>query len=956
MRSAVLVIIFHLFTLSVLAQSYSLSGVIVDKKDGLPIVGITVKVIHENDSARTLLSVTNDSGFFKLEKLEPGKYMLELKHLGYKEKSIAVVLANKDKYLEKIYLELSSSVLKEVIIKDNATRIEMFGDTTQFNADAYKTHPDANVEDLIKKMPGVTYDNNGLKVNGETVEKVLVDGKDFFSNDPSVALKNLPADMISKVQVFDNVSDQDRFMGFNDGSANKAMNFITKEGKNKGQFGKVYGGYGTDERYNTGGNLNLFNGDQRLSVIGLFNNINQQNFSIADIMGLMSNSGSGRRNMQGPPPDSRQSNTNNYGGSQGFGPGNMLYDQKNGNTVTSSLGVNYNDNIGKKIKLSGSYFYNATKNINESELTRSYFTGDAPIYRQGETAETDNINHRVNLRLEYTIDSYNSVIWTPQLSVQQNNYVTDQAGFYTYASSGLANSTTNHQATQYTGYSFSNNLLLRHKFRKKGRTISLDMSANLNGQDGEGSYESSVSTEQNVSEKKLDQEFEVHNNSNTFSGKLAYSEPVGNSGQLILSYNPSYTPGIADKKTNDADTVTGDHSVFNSALSNTYRNSYITQKGGLTYRYQYSKINFTAGADIQQARLNGDQTFPVAYKVDNTFSNILPSAMFNYRWSKGKDVRVFYRSSTNIPSLAQLQNVIDNSNPLVLSTGNTTLKQSYEHRLSVFYRTTNRETARSFFSVLSGRVTNNYISTHTIFPSADTTIQGVTVKQGSQLSIPVNMNGYYAFRVFGVYSRPVGFLRSNININGSVDYTRTPSQINNEINVSDNTALNIGGYLGSNISTYLDFSISYNGTYNLVSSSLQSQSDYNYFTHTATAKLNWIFLKRFVLNSDVNFTSYSGLSESYDQSYVLWNGYLGYKFLKNRQLELKASVFDILNQNTSVNRTITQTYTEDNISNVLRRYAMLTLTYTIKNYKNKLPENGDMPPMPPPGMPPPRRF
>jgi hypothetical protein len=369
-------------------------------------------------------------------------------------------------------------------------------------------------------------------------------------------------------------------------------------------------------------------------------------------------------------------------------------------------------------------------------------------------------------------------------------------------------------------------------------------------------------------------------------------------------------------------------------LSNKYENIYITQRGGLSYKYQKEKMNFSFGADAQEATLMGQQTYPIAFTINKNFKTILPNAQMNYRFSKSKNLRINYRTSTNVPSISQLQNVIDVSNPLQIKSGNSDLKQTYENSLFARFGGFNSKTSRNAMVFIRGNYINNYLSNATYFLRSDSIIQDFTVKAGSQLTKPINLNGYYTASAFFVYGFPVIKIKSNLNINGGVTYNHIPSLINNEINISNNFAYNGGVFIGSNISKNIDFSLGYNGTYNTITNSVQKQSDNNFVTHATTIKANWLFLNGFVLNTDVVYTLYNGLSQNFDQEYYLWNAYFGYKFLKDKSLEAKISVFDILNQNRSIGRTVTGNYTEDFNTTVLKRYFMFTVTYTFKKFKS----------------------
>jgi hypothetical protein len=938
-------------SISAFSQVATVQGTIYDSKENTPVYGATVEFSKSGVTAGG--GVTGESGFFSIELNSAGVCLLKINYLGYEPLQREVVVTAGVNALGSIKLKASATELKTVNVTGQQTRAVQHGDTTQFNADAFKVHQDATAEDLVKKLPGVTSDNNGLKVNGEDVKKVLVDGKPFFGNDPSASLRNLPAEMISKIEVFDGKSDQARFTGFDDGQSQKTFNLITKDGKNEGQFGKFYGGYGTNQRYSAGGNYNLFKGDQRLSIIGMSNNVNQQNFSIDDIMGVMSNSGGmgGGMGPTGPPPGQGGSRSNSASG--GSGPGNLFVDQQSGLTKTNSLGVNYTDNWGKKLAFSGSYFMNQTDNDNQSNSNRRYFSDTDQVYKESRDATTANLNHRVNLKLEYSIDSANTITVSPQLRFQKNENKSELTG-QNYFSGSETSSTVNTQTTNNTGYYFSNSLLYMHKFRKKGRTVSLDLGTEYNKRDNSGDYISTTTYSDQPFAALIDQEYGLKSNTTTYSGNITYTEPLGKYSQLLISYAPSLSKAVSDKQTVNLNTLTGQYTDIDTNLSNKFESEYSVQKGGIGYRYTKSNLNLTLNANVQNTNLDAQQTFPVSQNINRSFNNVLPSAMLNYKISPGKNLRLMYRSAANVPSIDQLQNVVNNSNPLQLTSGNSDLRQTSEHTLFMNYGATNAKTSRNFFTVLIGSYVNDYISNATFIPRNDTLINGYVVSKGSQLTMPVNMDGKYSARGFAVYSLPVKPIKSNLSIIGGVTYALTPSLINSVVNNSDDLTFNGGFNLGSNISSNLDFTLSYNGSYNSVTNT--SQNNTSYVQHKTTAKLTWIFLKGFVVNTDITSTVINGLASGFDQNYLVWNAYVGYKFFKDKQLEAKVSVFDLLNQNRNVSRNISNTYTEDSYTNTLNRYFMVSLTYTLRKFKGsaQAPKLELMPGMPPPGsLPPP---
>jgi hypothetical protein len=952
----------------VYSQGFNVSGQIIDNTDNSVLTGVPVTLAPTGDTSKKTGLVTDFDGNFTLPDVAPGQYLLSISYLGYEKFTRNVSVVDADVALGQLKIKISATTLKTVNVAGTQIRSQQLGDTTQFNAGAFKTNPDANAEDLITKMPGITSDNNGVKVNGETVKQVYVDGKPFFGDDPNAALKNLPAEIIDKIQVFDKMSDQSQFTGFDDGNSSKSINILTKRGRNQGNFGKVYGGYGygqdpnTENRYSVGGNINFFKGDRRISILGMSNNINQQNFSTEDLTGAVGASGGQNRGggMRGGGGGSWQG---------GGGAGNFLVGQQGGITTTNSAGINYSDNWGKKIKASGSYFFNSSNNNNVSTIDRTYFNnGDSTLlYNEKSTLHSTNMNHRANLRLEYSIDSNNTIILSPRFSLQDFKSNSTLIGSNSISGSSsdnatgtLASAISNQNGSNSTGYNFSNNLLYQHKFKKPRRTISLNINTSINNKDGAGTTNSINTYYRGIDTTTTTTDLVNDNTSKsyTYGGNLSYTEPIGKSGQVSINYNPTFTNNKADKNT-DTVQFNGSENVFlhSALLSNEIENTYTTHRGGISYRFGDRKMNFNAGLDGQYAILEGVQTEPFPFSINKNFQNLLPNAMFNYRFSQSSNIRIFYRTSTNPPSISQLQDAVDVSNPLLLKTGNPDLKQDYNHNLSFRLGSTNSKTQHNFFVFANGSYVNNYIGTETIIPNVNTDYNGIPLNRGSQLSRPVNLSGYYSARAFATYGLPLNVLKSNLNLNAGYTYAHAPSLLNGQKNFSDNSTVNGGIVLGSNISENVDFTISYSANYNMVKNTLQTQSNNNYFSHVAGAKFNWLFLKGFVFNTSLNNYLYSGLSDAtYNQNFVQWNAYIGYKFLKNKALEARISAYDILNQNKSISRNITETYYEDVSTQVLTQYFMATLTYTLRNFKNGQPkentEQGDRERFRPEGMPP----
>jgi hypothetical protein len=905
------------------AQKLALTGAIRDVKDNSPLVSATVSLAPAHDTNNISGVLTNTDGSFAFVNLSRGTYVIKVSYLGYEHLVRYLKMDSTDKNIGVLRILPASELLKTVTVEAKAEHIQQKNDTTEYNASTYKTNPDATAEDLLNKMPGISSSNGTVTAHGETVQKVLVDGKEFFGDDATAAVKNLPAEVIDKVQVFDRLSDQSSFTGFDDGNSVKTINITTKKGRNNGYFGKVYAGYGylTDSRYAVGGNINWFNGDRRLSLIGMSNDINQQNFASQDLLGVSSGKG-GRGG----------------GGSSG---NSFLVGQSGGISTTHSIGLNYIDVWGKKkkVKVAGSYFFNQTDNTTITSLTRQYYYSHeaSSLYNENDSSRSINRNHRANLRIEYAIDTMNTLVFTPKFSYQQNTQYYDLAG-QTILNNKEQSHTASQQYSYNSGYNISGDILFQHKFSKPFQTFSIDIGTAISSKQGSGTQNSYSYYDTTNTTSPLNQQYLSYNRSYSLNANLALTEPIGPSGMIQLNYTPSMIWNKSDQETDTLNHTTDKLSLLDTILSDKYSNTYFTQRVGFSYRYRNKNLNMAIGVNGQDAILSGTNAFPYAYSTTRTFLSVLPNIMLNYKFTNKSTLRIFYRTSTSPPSISQLQSVINNSNPLLLSTGNPNLNQSYNNTVNIRYGFANGPKGQSFFAYASVTNTMNNITNSTIIASQDTLIDhSIILHKGSQFSLPVNINGLWSANSLFTYGVALDPIKCNLNINAGFTYGHTPGLINNALSLSNTYVPTAGFVLSSNISESVDFTIGYTGTYNVIKNTIQTQTNNNYFGHTANAKFNWLFWKGFVFNTSLQNTYYISNSHSFNQDIFIWNAALGYKFLKNKSLDIRASINDILNQNSGLSRTISQTYIEDDRSLVLRRYMLLTVTWTIRYFKGQLP-------------------
>lgn len=923
------------------AKPEGISGRVLDSTSGAPIVGASVFLQSITDSSFSTGASTNEQGFFSVQGVAVGNYRLRVSYLGYHSKVERISYKEqKQSVFVKVLLAENNKLLKDAKVEGTQERVRISGDTTEFNANAFKTNPDASAEDLVKKMPGITQENGETKSGGESIKRVLVDGKEFFGDDASAALKNLPADIIDKVQVFDQQSDQSTLSGFNDGNTSKTLNIVTKTGKNNGNFGKIYAGYGQNNRYVAGGNVNVFAGKRRISFIGLSNNINRQNFSSEDLLGVTGGS-TGRGGRQMP----------------GRSMGDFFVGQNDGITQAHSLGINYSDQW-KKTSVSMSYFFNQSINTQQTELQREVFLGSISnqSYEESFQKSNTNNNHRLNGRFVSTLDSNQSLIFTPRYSVQGNLSNSSTSGITSVLTS-LLNQTYQELNTQNLGINISNDLNYRKKLNNKGRSITL----NANQRFSNNNYVSILDA-QNIFELDSilnDQESNDQNVSNTYGLGISLTEPLGKKGMLQLSYNPSLEYNTSDKKTNRQDPITEKYSLIDSLLSSTFDNTVQRHNVGTNYRHSFNKnTSFTLGVNYQYSILEAAQTFPTQSALTTPFQAFLPSAMLQFNALKFRstilryflpnytpkdtsspfNLRINYRSNSRLPSLQQLQPVVNNTNPLNLQTGNPLLEQEIQHR--VFGRLSFRDpiNGSSFFVFSSFTYLQDFMGQNTTIASQDSSFaEGVWLNRGMQISKTDNLSGNYSSRTFATYSIPLKKAKSTLNLNTGYVYSQTPALINNQKNFTYSNSINAGTTLASNISENLDFTLNYTLNYFWINYTFRPNDNNNYFTQNGSFRLNWMPWKGLVINSETYYNGYAGLGDGFNQNVVLWNGGIGYKFLKDRRGDLRITVFDLLGQNNSIQRNVTENYIEDVQTVVLNRFFMLHFTYQFRHF-GKPPE------------------
>ena len=958
MKKILLTFFSALFAVAAFAQNGSVKGTVVNADTGEEVVGAVLIVSPVKDPSAQKGFTSGYKGSVSIPSLAYGEYSLSVSFIGYQNYDTTFRVAAPRVDLGTV--KLKPGVQIETVVKEvKALRTSQKGDTVSYNAGAFKVTNDADVEGLLKKMPGITVIDGVVETQGEEVKKVFVDGKEFFGEDVTTAIKSLPAEAVDRIEVYNKLSDAAEFSGMDDGEGYKAINIVTRPGMRQGLFGKLYAGVGYDAesetqdkdrfKYLAGGNVNLFHGDSRVSLIGLFNNVNQQNFSFEDILGV-TGGGGGRRG----------------------GEGQYMVRPQAGVATVNALGVNYSDTWGKRdqVKIEGSYFFNNTNTANRSTVDKWYEAPMSPdtLMTRG-YSDTEGYNHRFNARLEWKISENQNLMIRPRFSYQINDPWSQTTGWQFGApeSGGSGYSyTDNYSDSRNYGYNLGASAVYRAKLGKDGRTLTLDGSFSYSDRKNNSTSWSNVQEISTIRPGAGGDPFAwdpaayttlrylrsmAPSSSYSLRGNVTYTEPVAKYAQVSLQYRMSYNSQERDKSSY----VTGDDFSIagltpDPLLSNSYESGYLTQSVGPGFRFSKERNTFVANVYYQRSALDGQIVQENSEKIKHSYDNVTYFMMGQLNINRENSLRLFVSSYTDSPSVRALQSVYDVSDAQNISRGNPDLNPNYSHRVDFHYTNSNVEKGRTFMWMFGMNATQDYVATHLVQNPGTMNIAGETYTP-NYYSTQVNLDGYWNLRTNLSYGFPIGFLKSNFNVMAGVSYSVAPSMLggtvdatgtilDGERNDTRNLGYNFRAVLGSNISENVDFTFSWNGNYNEATNSLNTSNSKNrYFNHTAQGSMKFILPLGFTLTGSASYTQYVGYTNDYEEDYLLCNVWLGKKVFKNQRGEILIGVNDLFNQNTAFARSTGSGWTQNSTNSVIGRYYMVQFTFNLRHFGKKGSQN-----------------
>jgi hypothetical protein len=915
-------------------QSITVQGHVLDSDD-TPLEAATVYLTSVKDSTLIDYTITDKNGKWQIKtRAITQPVYLKISFIGRAEfkQQLDAVSENTDFGTTKL-AEMGTE-MDELLIQAEIPPIRIKQDTLEFDAASFKVRPDANVEALLKQLPGVEIDQEGkITVNGKEVNQILVNGKPFFDKDGKVALQNLPAELINKVQVTDTKTKQEELSGQKATSDNASINLTIDEDKNKGWFGRLMGGYGSDERYESSALVNYFNGDTKISLLASSNNINSTGFSMNEIFDSM---GGGR-------------NTSVWmGGNGSFGINGMQFGGSTGITRSDIVGINYADEWFKGFGGSVNYFYTSASTDNDNRTSSITFvplaenpeTPDEALdqsyaTQSSSTTKREQYAHNFNTEFNVEIDSTQQIYFAPTFARANSKRSSNSSSFSQRIVDGRdLNDAESSIYDENDNYSFSSYLVWSKAFAaKKGRSINFEFN-NENRKDDGAEFNNSVTNfydyevdgTQNTTTILRNQVRYNRQSTDNYTATLEYLEPLTDSLQLKVGAEYSLKRWLEDREGFNFDEETGRFTEYNDVLTN-----YMSSKAntflpslGLSSNTSKMWLNFAAGAQFSKFDA-GSQYLGLSYSFDRNYVLPFVEANLSYRFTKSKNLWIGYHYNADFPSPSQVLPVEDVSNPMVTSVGNPDLDPQRYHNININLRDYDYA-SRSGWSVYAGA---QYY---------DNQIMGQTeVGTSAQIRTTyANVSGTYNAWFGGSWSKSIkkeaNKYRFSLRLNNS--YNVDKGFTNNQLYTGRQLQLRPRVDFTYEYGDLLVINPSYEYAYNTTSYINYESSSASNFTHRLNLQTTSYWPKHVVFGNDFGYNYNSQLGDGFKKDFFLWNTSLGYNFLQDRML-FKVKVYDLLNQNLGTSRTISARGIADMQNTVLKRYVMFSLTFKLDKFGGK---------------------
>ncbi|MEJ7557254.1 MAG: outer membrane beta-barrel family protein [Pedobacter sp.] len=915
MKFASLTLLFSLSVAVSFAQSnpYLIKGKVTDTAASYSMVNSTVTILNQKDSTLVKFSRVKQEGTFQIDNLGSGKFILLITYPGYADyiEQFALDSLKPAKDFNAINLLLKSTLLENVIIQGKAAAIKIKGDTTEFNAGSYNIQPNSKVEDLLKQLPGMQIDKDGnITAQGKSVKKVLVDGEEFFGDDPTLVTKNIRADMVDKVQLYDKKSDEAAFTGVDDGVENKTINIKLKEDKKNGYFGKVDLGVATDKFYQGQAMINIFKGKRRISGYGIFGNTGRTGLGWED-----RDKYSGSRGMQ------FDAGVYYINGGDDFEGWNGRYDGR-GIPTTKTGGLHFEDKWNKdKFGLNTNYKIGSLGvKGSSSNLTQNILPQDANGVSRtinsasGQQFDNSTFRQKLDATLIFQLDTTSTLKLMIDGTRKETKTREEFMSYSSRADSSLINTGDRTITNDGDQDLFNVSAFYTKKLKKKGRTIAATLAQSLNRNKSEGFLNSKNEffneTEQSDSVRNINQ-FKTNNSlSSVLNTNLTYTEPITKATSLALNYGLNYNKSTSDKRSFNP-SGTGLYDKLDPLFSNNFELNQLANQGGATVNYKKNKTYISVGAKVSAVQFKQLDLYQNK-RFDRNFINWNPGALYQYRFSQQKSLSVRYYGSTSQPSISQIQPIRENTDPLNVTIGNPDLDPSFSSNISVNYNSYKILTDQYLYFYGSYYFTTNPITNTTFTDAAgNNTYRAINLGE-----TPTN------FYLNGSTSKKIKAIELSVGIDVSANGSKNYSMINAVLATTRSNNYSTSLSISQNKDKY-DFKLSGGPSYNDIRSSLPSSTNNQGWGAIGNASFNIKLPGKIQISSDGQY-EYTAKTQTFNQDFerAIINASIAKKFFKSENLQIRISGNDLLNQNVGFDRSASNNMFVENRYTTIQRYFM----------------------------------